>query len=229
MTTSDNTHVDTREMYLVHTMFRREFARLPALVRGVPVGDERRAELIADHIELMGKTLYAHHHSEDEHLWPKLLERCPEEIAPVVHIMEDQHSDIEHAGAETLAATLPWRGTAAGDTGEVLATALDALLRVLNQHMALEEEHVLPVIERYITVAEWQRMADGSGEGIPAEQLPLVLGMMMYEGDPEVLEKTFSRMPEEVRPTMQGLAADSFAEHSVRIHGTATPPRVTGA
>ena len=43
---SPETPVDTRDMYMVHTMFRREFAALPELVRNVAAADTERAHLI---------------------------------------------------------------------------------------------------------------------------------------------------------------------------------------
>ena len=33
-------------------------------------------------------------------------------------------------------------------------------------------------------------------------------------------------MPPEIRPVIGNLAAQAFAEHALRVHGTATPERV---
>ncbi|MCE7003986.1 hypothetical protein LWC34_14265 [Kibdelosporangium philippinense] len=44
------TSADTRDMSMAHTMFRREFAALPALVRTVAVGDTERADVVAEHM-----------------------------------------------------------------------------------------------------------------------------------------------------------------------------------
>jgi hypothetical protein len=62
-------------MYMVHTMFRREFAPLPTLVRGVASADAECADLIAEQVRLLTAVLEAHHRAEDTHLWPKLLDR----------------------------------------------------------------------------------------------------------------------------------------------------------
>ncbi|MEV6868746.1 hypothetical protein AB0M44_48230 [Streptosporangium subroseum] len=64
MTTTDEQYADIREMYMVHTVFRWEFALLPALVRGVTAGDEERSQIIADHIGLLNSVLHHHHHGE---------------------------------------------------------------------------------------------------------------------------------------------------------------------
>jgi hypothetical protein len=41
---------DARDMFAVHTMFRREFGMSLDLVRGVMAGDAQRAAAVADHI-----------------------------------------------------------------------------------------------------------------------------------------------------------------------------------
>jgi hypothetical protein len=107
--TDTGSHADTRDIYMVHTTFRREFGALPSLVRNVPAGDIQRSQTIGDHIDILGIYLYAHHHSEDIHLWPKLLDRGPREVAPIVHLMESQHENIERLNAEADEATDAWR------------------------------------------------------------------------------------------------------------------------
>src|ERR687885_1972473 len=104
MTTS--TGIDTREMVVVHTAFRRELGAAPELVRGVAAGDRARAQVVGDHVQLLLDMLHHHHVGEDELLWPKLLERVPEELVPVVHLMEGQHELIAQE-LDTAATVLP--------------------------------------------------------------------------------------------------------------------------
>ena len=56
-------------------------------------------------------------------------------------------------------------------------------------------------------------------------EFPLILGMMMYEGEPAVIQKVLSQLPEDVRPFVAQAARQAFAAHSERVHGTATPVR----
>ncbi|MFE9189502.1 hemerythrin domain-containing protein [Micromonospora sp. NPDC007208] len=228
MTSVDEPLADTRDMLMAHTMFRREFSLLPGLVRGVAAGDNARSQIIAEHIELVENTLHHHHTSEDKHLWPRLLERGSAEIAPVVHVMEDQHQAIADL-IDEVKATLPtWRDSAAPESGEVLANALDRMVPLLVEHLNLEEERVLPLVEKYVTAAEWGGMVNEGASAAPPESLPLMFGLMAYEGDPEVIQEIVSHMPPEVRPVIEELAAQAFASYSERVHGTATPPRVGG-
>ncbi len=40
---------DTRDMLMVHRVFRRECRLMPDLIRAVPAGDAARAQILADH------------------------------------------------------------------------------------------------------------------------------------------------------------------------------------
>ena len=44
--------------------------------------------------------------------------------------------------------------------------------------------------------------------------MPLGFGMLMYEGDPEVVDAAIATMPKPVRPVIRELAAQAFAEHA---------------
>ena len=216
-------HADTREMYMVHTTFRREFGALPSLVQNVPDGDIQRSLLMGDHIDILSIYLYAHHHSEDIHLWPKLLDRGLREVTPVVHLMEGQHENIERLNTEADEAAGAWRVNPAGENREPLANVLGQLIRALDEHMRLEEELILPLAEKYITAAEWHAMASESGRMIPPDQVPLVFGMTLYEASPDVIGKTLSELPPEARTVLQEQGPRAFASHSERVYGTATP------
>ncbi|MEU5566920.1 hemerythrin domain-containing protein [Micromonospora musae] len=225
MAVPEGPYADTRDMYAVHTAFRREFAALPELVRGVGAGDDARARVVADHVEFVSAFLEAHHRSEDAHLWPKLLERGSEAVTPIVELMEGQHGRIEELNSATVAALGEWRRRPSPERGEVLADLLSQLCEVLYEHMSLEEARVLPVAERCVTAAEWHEMAGGTGEKIPAAKMPLVFGMVLYEADPQVVELMLSPLPEEVRVALREQGGRDFAEHSRRVHGTPAPRR----
>jgi hemerythrin-like domain-containing protein len=149
---------DTRDMPAAHTMFRREFALMPALVRGVKAGDKERAMVVADHIESLNTLLYHHDQGEGKHLWPKLLERAPVEAFPIVHVMERQHQSLEEIVIEVAEGIRMWRRSGAAPPAKALADALERLLSQADEHMRLEEERVLPIVEKYVTASEWDQM-----------------------------------------------------------------------
>lgn len=214
---------DTRDMVMAHDMFRREIGQAPALVRGVAKGDVERAEIVADHIALVDTVLHHHHQGEDEHLWPMLRERAGTEVEETVRAMEGQHAEIEEVNAEVAAALAAWRTTADPNVGATLADAIERHWHGLVAHMALEEKTVLPLIERHLTAAEWRQVVASSSGDIAPEQMPLIFGLTTHEGDPEVVRDIVAHMPPEVAPVLVDLAAKAFAEHSLRLYGTAVP------
>jgi hypothetical protein len=127
--------------------------------------------------------------------------------------MEVHHLTIEKISREIETALRAWRASAARQGGVPLAEALDRMIPLLGEHMSLEEERVVPMIERHITAVEWDDAIQKGRARLPHEVLTLVLGMVMYE--------TSGPLP----PDMQAQAASAFAIHSQRIHGTETPPR----
>ena len=217
-------YADVRPMIMLHNALRREFRLLPALVRGVPDADIERARVIADHIDFLTTILHAHHRGEDLVLWPILLDRGPEEITPIVHVMEGHHDQIDRLASQIAAVLAGWRASADATAGESLAEALDRLIAVLDEHLGMEEERILPVVADHVTTAEWDEMSRAAGAQVNPALAPVGVGMLMYEGDPEVVEVDMARMPPEVREAMKKIAPQAYEAHSLRVHGT-LPPR----
>ena len=215
---------DVRDMYMAHTMMRREFRLLPQAVRDVAPGDTRRAAVVADHAQKVCLLLGLHHEGEDAVLWPLLWERGAEQAAAIVPTMEEQHHGIEAALHDVNALVPAWQSTA--QDGENLAAAFDALLDRLLEHMALEEKEILPLAEKFVTAAEWARLGEHGLSKTPKKDLPLGLGMAMYEGDPEVVKAVLSHAPLMARLIMPIMAPRIYASQARRVYGTPTPPRI---
>ncbi|MFF3945943.1 hemerythrin domain-containing protein [Streptomyces sp. NPDC001902] len=222
--TVSETMADVRDMFMAHTMMRREFRLLPQLVRDVEAGDTRRAGIVADHADKVCLILHLHHEGEDKVVWPRLLERGGERTAAIVPTMEAQHHGIDTALTGVTALLAGWRSTA--QDGEALAAALEELLSRLLEHMALEEKEILPLAEEFITAAEWAELGEHGMANSPKKDLPLAFGMVMYEGDPEVIKAVLSHAPLAPRLVMPLLAPRLYALHAKRVYGTPTPPRV---
>ena len=80
-----------------------------------------------------------------------------------------------------------WHSSAGSERGETLADALDRMIPLLNEHMGLEEERIRPIVEKYITVTEWEEMVKEGVARIRPENVPLVFGMLMYEGGLQIV------------------------------------------
>jgi hemerythrin-like domain-containing protein len=216
---------DVGEMYLVHTMLRRELSLLPDLIRGRGRIDAKRRARIGAHVRLVCQILHTHHESEDVILWPLLLERAQAEATQIVAVMEQQHHAIAAAHDEAVHRLGDWCGF--GRDPEGFATVLDDLARIMTEHTALEEKAVLPLAEKYVTAAEWQQMGQHGMNTFQKRLLPLAFGMLMYEGDPAVMRRTLANVPLPARLLMPIIAPRAFSRHARRIYGTATPPKIT--
>ena len=229
---------DVREMVMAHDMFRREFGLMPDLVRAVAPGDRARLDIVAGHVELIVLVLGRHQHGEDTEMWPRLLDRVPEGDRPLVRVMQEQHGPLDDLVVELAVALGEWRDESAADAreavGAVAATAarerlagtLDLVNAALREHLADEERLVLPLIEQYVTAAEWEQMVQAEADATPPDSVALIFGMLMYEADPLVVEAIIGGMPPEVRPVLKQVAEGAYAAHAKRVHGTGTPPRI---
>lgn len=220
----DEPMADTRDMRMAHTALRREFRLLPDVIRSVAPGDTRRAEVVGAHAALMCRVLDTHHEGEDKLLWPKLRERAGVDAEVLVPTMEQQHAAIERLLTEVTALLGPWRSGARG--GERLAGVFERLLTVLLRHLALEEKEILPLAAKHVSAAEWRELRRYGTEHTPKKDLPLVLGMAMYEGDPEVARAVLATLPLPLRTIVPVLGPRRYAAHARQVHGTVRPARV---
>ena len=214
---------DVRMMIVAHTSFRRELGLSPRAVRAVAQGDHRRVTVVADHIELFLSLLHHHHTIEDDLLWEKLLDRVPGELAPLVHIMESQHEAVAGLLEQTTAALTRWRLTAVTSDADALADLLCDLVSALVEHLDAEESRLLPIMARHITEPEWAEFTARGMEAIPKKQMFLGFGMMLYEGDPDVIAIEMRRVPAPVRALLPVFGRRSFRRYARRVHGTSTP------
>lgn len=215
--------IDTRQMTTVHTFFRREFRLAGGVVRRVGEGDAARARVVADHVELVTRTLHHHHTAEDDLIWPKLLERVPDELAPMVRLMEAQHERVGEllAGIEEIRPR--WAVTAGAADRDRLADLLDQVYVHLSEHLDAEEERLLPLIARTLTEAEWHEVGERARTSNRKDQMSLVLGMLEYEGDPQAIAMMLAAAPAPVRWIVPKVSRRAFRKHALVIHGTPTP------
>ena len=222
----EQAHFDSSDMLVIHNMFRREFALMPGLVGAVVAGDHDRAQIIGDHVQAVIALLHDHHTHEDEDIWPLLLDRCTR-AARLVGLMQGQHQQVATLLHEVDDALSIWRDAVTVESREALADVLGRLIPALKEHLNTEEDRVVPLMEQQITAAEWNEFLQNESAAVDPDHLPLMLGMLMYEGDPESVEQVIAAMSADTGAVIGELAAPTFAAHSRRVHGTATPPRST--
>lgn len=151
---------DTRMMAIVHGALQRDLARMRAALTAAPPPPPRQRAALGAHGAWLMDVLHAHHHAEDEGLWPLVRRRNPGAGA-LLDQMDADHRRIVPAMASFRAAALAYAGAAAGAApdGEpaALLAALDALTEVLIPHLEREVREMMPVVSASITHAEWQQ------------------------------------------------------------------------
>ncbi|MGW4944350.1 hemerythrin domain-containing protein [Actinoplanes sp. NPDC004185] len=190
-----NARVDTWEMVLVHRVFRREFRILPALIRAVPPGDTARAETIGSHLANVAGALHHHHESEDELLWPIMLDRVGLR-ADLVHRMEAQHERLAGLLTRIDDLTARWRAHAGAEVRDELADVLAQASGALDEHLGDEERELLPLVSEHVTPAEWNALNERGREAIPKNKLALVfVGAILEEASPQERKMFLAQLP----------------------------------
>ena len=159
--------IEVRDMAIVHRLFRQAYDEAARLVRAGPTPSPGRVTFLADHIDLVLGGLHSHHQEEDELLYPKLIERVPEQ-APMTEQVEHEHQVIATALDAASAACATWRQRPSVETGEALAAALDHLNEVVQPHLDDEEQKVVPLAAVTLTQQEWDEMGKQGRRGCPA-------------------------------------------------------------
>jgi hemerythrin-like domain-containing protein len=219
MTRTNNT-VDTWEMVVIHRMFRREFGLVPGLIRRVADGDRRRSAVVADHLTFLTDGLHHHHSTEDELLWPKLLERVGELDGELVRRMETQHETVATL-IERAHELLPtWRAEAGATTGEELANTFEKMSVALNEHLSDEENEILPLCSTHLTQAEWDALGERGSEGIPKGARAFVaLGAILADATPAERAMFLVHLPVPARVLWRVVGKGIYRRDVARIHG----------
>jgi hemerythrin-like domain-containing protein len=209
-------------MFVIHRVFRREFANLRALLAAVPAGDTRRATVVADHVKFMVAALHHHHAAEDDLVWPKLQSRAPASTADVAR-MVDEHAEIS-AAVERLESLLRgWTGCADPLLTQQLSAAASDLSAAVDRHLEDEERSAVPLIEEHLTQQEWVAAVKQAASFISVRNLRLGVvlgGLVLDEASPEERQKILSDAPIPQRVVVQLFGARSAASYRRRLLGS---------
>ena len=214
---------DSRDMFVIHDMFRREFEAIPALVSKVSEGDGAQVAIVADHVTWMVRFLHTHHEGEDLLVWPKLLERGPAEIDPLIHTMEAQHEGLAHALDDLGVKAADWRTTSTAPEQGALAGAATELLLRITEHLDLEERKVLPLIDKYLTEKEWKQIGGHGLKMMSYRQLKVAFGMILNESTPEQVEIMRHTIPLVPWTLFSHVGPRAYVKYAERLQCAAVP------
>ena len=211
---------DTTDMIVLHNAFRREFGLLPALVAGVAPGDRDRARTVVEHLDTELTALHDHHEGEDLILWPALLQ-TPGPDPDLVHTMQTQHDQLDALLDTARTARNAWLAGLDAGQRAALVDALTGIAPALSEHLDLEESRILPLVERYLTEEDWQRLADESRRRLPSDprrQLVL-LGILLEDADRDQQRVIYSEMPVAARLVWRSAGQPLYRRYVHRLRG----------
>jgi hemerythrin-like domain-containing protein len=181
---SETEPIDVRDMAIVHGTFRAGYAEAARLVLAEREPSPARLTFLADHIDFIVSVLHIHHEGEDELLYPKLIERLPEQ-ASMTEEVEHEHELVKAALDTVSAACTTWRGSPSHASGERLAAALEQLNAVAKRHLDDEEQRIIPLAAVTLTQQEWDAIGEHAVAQIPRDKQPIAFGLLLEPLDDE--------------------------------------------
>ena len=218
---------NTREMIVIHNVFRRMFGDLPGLVRAVAPGDTVRAGVLADAWIEVASGLHHHHTNEDEILWPTLLERVEVERSFVLRA-EEQHERVHELLECGNAQVEGFRRDPAPERRDQFAATIEELCGALSEHMADEERYILPLVEEHMTVSEWDQLGERGRTGIPKDRLLVHLGWILDGLSVADRREFLAGMPLMARIAWRLVGKRAWRKERDAIYGAAAGKRAAG-
>lgn len=147
-------------MRLAHRVMLRDADRLADVTERIAAAGRpvavRRAVAITGYVRDWADSVHSHHSVEDELLWPLLVGSAGR------HVDLSELSD-DHAALGPMLDRLRTAADAHAtrpdeDTATALAVELAELRDALHEHVREEEAAVFPVVQRYVSVRDWQQL-----------------------------------------------------------------------
>jgi iron-sulfur cluster repair protein YtfE (RIC family) len=206
---------DVSELIAVHGVFRDTLGAAPKLVGGVAPGDSERLALVANYYDNILFFLEAHHDGEEEIVFPKLRERCPD------HKELLDRLDAEHKEAIALLTTAQgslaaWAG---GDSaaGGAVVNDLEALRKQLVRHLDREETDALPLCEDNLSVEEWGSLSGHGMANYHGDKIWLILGLIRERMTEAQRARMLEHMPPPAVEMWTSFGEQAFNELSAQV------------
>ncbi|SNY68861.1 hemerythrin domain-containing protein [Paractinoplanes atraurantiacus] len=145
-------------LLLAHRAMLKDLDRLSDLTASLATGgtrlDRKRAAAIAGYLSDFCDSIHHHHSAEDDVLWP-VLERSAGAHVDLTELTDD------HAVLDPKLTRVRTGAAALRETKVVpaeLAADMKDLRDTLHEHIADEERTIVPLIKRYVSDDEWNRV-----------------------------------------------------------------------
>lgn len=220
---------DAFEMAVVHRIFRRELGSAPQLISSVEAGQRTHLKRVAEHLSNILAALHHHHIAEDERLWPMLHARVPLH-AQDIQRMEIEHELIAKSVDSVISRLSEWIATASTtpplasqlQAAETLVTEVKELTELVGDHLSAEEGLVVPLINEYLTDAEWRAVTKRGGSFISRNIrfATAFVGMALESCTPDERRRFLAGMRPAERLLVRLVARRTAASYRARLERT---------
>jgi hemerythrin-like domain-containing protein len=172
---------------VIHQALRSDAGRMSAALASVGPGDRPgRVAGIACYYGQYREQLALHHRHEDELFFPALAARVG---ADAMHLDEltAQHEALDtalEAVSDRLGALADPAGDFATDHARALS-ALTAMTRLLDEHLALEERHALPLFESEMPAGEYKHLEARIRKATPRALARFLIPWVIVHASPD--------------------------------------------
>jgi hemerythrin-like domain-containing protein len=182
--------LDMTMMYVMHHAFRRDLRVLARAARVTPLGDRVAWRELDRRWRLFAYVLHHHHTGEDEGYWPLLAGRVTGAERSVLADMEAEHHLIDPVLEQCAAQFLRLTFDRDQDARQSLVRALDRARSLLEDHLAHEEREAIPLMQRYVTPEEDERIErEHFRAGVPLRQVLEVVPWALHELPPDARDR----------------------------------------
>ena len=196
--TAEGPH-DQTGMYVMHHALRRDFDRFAAAVGGTPIAAQEVWTALERRWVAMADVLHHHHSAEDDELWPLLQQHAAAAgdaaDQQVLADMEDEHSYLDPALENVRDAFAAMSTHPCTDHRNALEIRLGAAHELLLSHLAHEEKHALPMLQRTLTEEENAAFEKAVEKRYPLRSVPFILPWAMDGVPADARERMFESTP----------------------------------
>jgi hypothetical protein len=187
--------LDLNGMYMAHHAFRRDLARFAVAARQTPVEDVEVWRALAVRWEQFSGILHHHHTTEDDVLWPQLLEivdaRGDAAGRATLEAMEAEHAVIDPMLAACAVGFAAMAQAPDAATRDRLAADTATARDTLSHHMGHEEREALPLVQELLSTEGWQRVEKAAGSGKSLKDLMFLVPWVADGLTPQQRETAF--------------------------------------
>lgn len=170
-------------MGVMHDALRRDFTRARDVLATPGVLADRQAPALAEHIGFMLAFLDAHHHTEDEKLWPLVRSHNPA-LGPLMEAMSQDHEAIAVQVDQLTDAAQRFGDAPDASCRAELVAAIDQLTAVLWPHLDREEIELMPRVSATLSAAQWHEFEKSAKPPFATRVLAEYLNWFLEDLDP---------------------------------------------